>query len=83
MSATSSARPSTATSKRADQVTDRAAARVGTPGWTLRTPTGGAFTAENAAAQLGLAFQEVTGVRPAGAGPVIISDASVAAFVCR
>jgi len=44
------------------------AARVGTPGWRLRAPTGGAFTAENAAAQLGLAFQAVTCVRPAAPG---------------
>ncbi len=51
----------------------------GTPGWQMRNPASNAFAAENAAAQLGVAFQTVTCVRPAGAGPVIIRDAAVAA----
>ena len=55
------------------------AVRVRTPGWTMQPPTGSAFTRENAAAQLGAAFREVTCVRAAEAGPVIIKDASVAA----
>ncbi len=55
------------------------AVRVSTPGWRMRAPTGSAFTMDNAAAQLGAAFAEVTCVRPSGAGPVVIEDASVAA----
>jgi SAM-dependent methyltransferase len=55
------------------------AARASTPGWRIPAPTRGTFTADNAAAQLGVAFQQVTCVRPAGAGPVVITDASVAA----
>jgi len=53
--------------------------RVGTPGWKIGAPTGTAFTIENAAAQLGVVFQDVTCVRASGAGPVILRDASVAA----
>jgi hypothetical protein len=49
-----------------------------TPGWQMR-PATHAFTAENAAAQLGAAFDSVTCVRPAPAPPVIIRDAAVAA----
>jgi SAM-dependent methyltransferase len=59
------------------------AVRPGTPGWRMRAPTGGAFTAENGAAQLGVAFHEVTRLRPAQVSPVAIEDAAVAAFVCR
>jgi SAM-dependent methyltransferase len=55
------------------------AARVSTPGWAMSAPTGSAFTTENAAAQLRAAFSEVTCVRPAAAGPVLITDAAVAA----
>jgi SAM-dependent methyltransferase len=55
------------------------AAQVSTPGWKTCAPTGSAFTAENAPAQLGEAFQNVTRVRPSSAGPVVIKDASVAA----
>jgi SAM-dependent methyltransferase len=55
------------------------AAQAGTPGWRIGPPTGSEFTAENAAAQLGAAFLEVTRARPSGAGPVEIRDASVAA----
>jgi SAM-dependent methyltransferase len=54
------------------------AARVSTPGWRAQAPTGSAFTAENGAAQLGVAFQNVTRVRPSGPGRVVIEDASVA-----
>lgn len=35
-----------------------------TPGWQMRNPSTHAFAAENAAAQLGIAFQNVTCVRP-------------------
>lgn len=52
---------------------------VSTPGWRMRAPTGAAFTAENGAAQLGVAFHEVTCIRPAQVSPVIIEDATVAA----
>ncbi|MGH3205061.1 MAG: class I SAM-dependent methyltransferase [Streptosporangiaceae bacterium] len=52
---------------------------VSTPGWRMRAPTGSAFAAENGAAQLGVAFHEVTCVRPSQASPVIIEDAAVAA----
>lgn len=45
----------------------------------MQPPTGSAFTRENAAAQLGAVFREVSCVRPAEAGPVIITDAAVAA----
>jgi SAM-dependent methyltransferase len=50
-----------------------------TPGWRMRGPTGGVFTAENGTAQLGEAFHEVTCVRPAQVSPVVIEDAAVAA----
>jgi hypothetical protein len=49
------------------------------PGWRIPAPTRGTFTVDNAAAQLGVAFRQVTCVRPAWAGPVVITDASVAA----
>src|SRR5450759_4440602 len=39
----------------------------------------GAFSAENAPAQLGAVFDSVTCVRPASSAPVIIRDAAVAA----
>ena len=54
------------------------AVREETPGWQMR-PATHAFTAENAAAQLGAAFQAVTCVRPVRTSPVIIRDAAVAA----
>lgn len=55
------------------------AVRVSTPNWRIRAPTRSAFTIQNAAAQLGVAFRQVTCVRPSGAGPVVITDASVTA----
>ena len=54
------------------------AVREETPGWQMR-PATHAFTAENAAAQLGAAFETVTCVRPPGTSPVVIRDATVAA----
>ena len=48
------------------------------PGWRMR-PAIHAFTAENAAGQLGAAFETVTLVRPAQEPPVVIRDAAVAA----
>lgn len=53
------------------------AAGEATPGWQMR-PATHAFTAENAPAQLGTAFESVTCVRPASNPPVIIRDAAVA-----
>jgi SAM-dependent methyltransferase len=55
------------------------AVQPSTPGWAIRPPAGFGFRIENAAAQLGVAFQEVTCVRLTKAGPVVIEDASVAA----
>jgi SAM-dependent methyltransferase len=54
------------------------AVRAETPGWQMR-PATHAFTAENAAAQLGVAFETVTCIRPASTPPVVIRDAAVAA----
>jgi SAM-dependent methyltransferase len=54
------------------------AVRRETPGWQMR-PAIHAFTAENAAAQLGAAFGSLTCVRPASNAPVVIRDAAVAA----
>jgi SAM-dependent methyltransferase len=54
------------------------AVREEKPGWQMR-PATHAFTAENAAAQLGAAFETVTCVRPASNPPVVIRDAAVAA----
>lgn len=54
------------------------AARTVTPAWAMR-PATHAFTAENGAAQLGVAFESVTCVRPASIPPVIIRDAALAA----
>ena len=48
-----------------------------TPGWRMRAATE-AFTAENAAAQLGAVFETVTLVRPDREPPVVIRDAAVA-----
>ena len=55
------------------------AVRVRTPDWRMGAPTGSAFTLGNAVAQLAVAFREVSCVRPARAGPVLIEDAAVAA----
>jgi hypothetical protein len=53
-------------------------------------PATHAFTAENAAAQLGAAFASVTCVRPASEAPAVIDhdgafevSGDLAAFVCR
>jgi ubiquinone/menaquinone biosynthesis C-methylase UbiE len=54
------------------------AVRRETPGWQMR-PATHAFTAENAAGQLGAAFENVTCVRPATNPPVVIRDAAVGA----
>ena len=54
------------------------AARIGTPGWSMQ-PATRAFTAENAAAQLGHAFASVTCMRPARQATVVIRDAAVVA----
>lgn len=49
-----------------------------TPGWRMH-PATRAFTAENGAAQLGVAFTSVTCVRPDRTPPVVIRDAALAA----
>jgi SAM-dependent methyltransferase len=54
------------------------AVRKGTPGWRMRQATE-TFEAENAAAQLGMAFESVTCVRPPSEPPAVIRDAAVAA----
>ena len=51
---------------------------VASPGWRME-PVTRAFTAENAAAQLGTAFTAVSCLRPARQAPVVIQDAAVAA----
>lgn len=73
------------------------AVRGETPGWRMR-PATHAFTAENAAAQLAVAFETVTCVRPARTSPVVIrrqvqaviddegafiASGDLAAFICR
>ena len=54
------------------------AVRTAAPGWRMH-PATQAFTAENAAAQLGVAFDSITCVRPASQPPVVIRDAALAA----
>jgi SAM-dependent methyltransferase len=54
------------------------AVRTTAPGWRMH-PATHAFTAENAAAQLAVAFDSVRCVRPASEPPVVISDAALAA----
>jgi SAM-dependent methyltransferase len=54
------------------------AVRTAAPGWRMR-PATQAFAAENAAAQLAVAFESVTRVRPASEPPVVIRDAALAA----
>jgi SAM-dependent methyltransferase len=56
-----------------------AAAGHGTPGWEMRNPSTHAFSLDNGAAQLGVAFDSVTCVRPHGTAPVRVSDAALAA----
>jgi SAM-dependent methyltransferase len=51
----------------------------GTPGWEMRSAAAHAFSIENGAAQLCVAFESVTCVRPERAEPVIIRDARVVA----
>src|ERR1700722_10643249 len=52
--------------------------RTAAPDWQMHTATH-AFTAENAEAQLGAAFESVTCVRPAAESPVALRDAAVVA----
>lgn len=55
-----------------------AAAAPGAPGWEM-SPSTHAFSLENGAAQLRVAFESVACVRPHGVAPVLIDDADVAA----
>jgi SAM-dependent methyltransferase len=57
-------------------LTERAV-RQATPDWQMRRATH-AFTAENGAGQLAVAFRSVTSVQPASQPPVVIRDASLA-----
>jgi SAM-dependent methyltransferase len=59
------------------RLTEQAVSRA-TPGWRMRRATH-AFTAENAAPQLGAAFSSVTCTRPASMPPVVIRDPALAA----
>ena len=54
------------------------AVRTAAPGWRMH-PATQAFSAENAAGQLAVAFESVTRVRPASEPPVVIRDAALAA----
>lgn len=54
------------------------AVRTATPGWRMPQATQ-SFTAENAAEQLGAAFESVTCVRPPSQPPAVIRNAAVAA----
>lgn len=54
------------------------AVRAAAPGWRMH-PATQAFSAENAAAQLGAAFDSISCVRPASEPPVVIRDAALAA----
>ena len=56
-----------------------ASAREASPGWEMRNPSTHAFSLENAAAQLGVAFESVRCVRPTGVPPVVIRDPDIAA----
>lgn len=59
------------------RLTEQAVSQA-TPGWRMRRATH-AFTAENAAPQLGAAFSSVTCARPASMPPVVIRDPALAA----
>ena len=55
------------------------AVRTGVPGWSMRENFSGAFSLENGGAQLAVAFDDVTCVRPDDVGAVVITDAGVVA----
>lgn len=55
------------------------AVRDATPGWEMRNPSTHVFSLENGAAQLRTAFDNVECVRPIGVGPVVLTDAAIAA----
>jgi len=57
---------------------EQAVRRV-TPGWVMRDPSTEAFSLENGAEQLGVAFSQVACVRAEGAASVELDDASIAA----
>lgn len=50
-----------------------------TPGWQMRDPSTHAFSLDNGAQQLGVAFDTIECIRPDGIASVSISDASIAA----
>lgn len=55
------------------------AVRVATPGWEMRNPSTHVFSLQNGEDQLRAAFEHVACVRPIGVGPVLLTDASIAA----
>ena len=55
------------------------AVRSATPGWEMRNPSTHAFSLENGEQQLRVAFDHVDRSRPIDVGPVVITDAAIAA----
>jgi SAM-dependent methyltransferase len=64
---------------RAMRVLVETAVRRGTPRWEMRSPARYAFSMENGEAQLAIAFESITSVRPRGVAPVTVTDAAVVA----
>lgn len=56
-----------------------AAARTATPDWEMRNPSTHAFSLDNGAEQLRVAFASVELMRPVGVAPVIVHDPDVVA----
>ena len=56
-----------------------AAVRRATPDWEMRNPSTHAFSLDNGAAQLGVAFADVECIRPVDVAPVRLTDAGIAA----
>jgi SAM-dependent methyltransferase len=56
-----------------------AAVRADTPRWEMRNPSTHSFSLENGAEQLRIAFGHVDCVRPVDVGPVVLTDAAIAA----
>ena len=64
---------------RALRALNEAAVGRATPGWEMRNPSTHAFSLDNGAAQLRIAFDDVECVRPVDVAPVRLTDASIAA----
>ncbi len=65
--------------RRLRALVEEAVRRV-TPGWVMRDPSTEAFSLENGAEQLRVAFSQVTCVRADSAASVELTDASIAAY---